>query len=331
MQIAYRHTVRNIACNTALAICLLVAGTVATAQTYPSRNITFIYPYPPGSASDNAYRSIVQEASKRLGQTVVYENRPGATGRIGVDLIQRAAADGYTIGMLNNVLGVSLPLIDPRTYIEPVKDYTPVVLAVESYLLMVARAGEPYRDLKGVLDYARANPGKLNMSTPGSATGAHLVLALLSARSGVNIAHIPYKGTAPATQAILAGEVNLTVTDTTARPHVDNGKLLALATTGAQRWASFPTVPTFEEQGQKGVNYSSWSGVIGPPGMPRPVVERLNRAFIEALNTSEVKSKLEAAGLTGRGGPPEDWSTLVKADMALWRPVIVGANIKLDQ
>ena len=314
----------------ALAIFSLVVATSAAAQAYPTRAITFIYPYPPGSSSDNAYRAIVLETSRRLGQPIVYENRPGATGRIGVDLVQRAATDGYTIGMLNNVLGVSLPLIDPKTAIEPGRDYTPIVLAVESYLLMVARAGEPYRDLQGVLDFARANPGKLNLSTPGSATGAHLVLALLAARSGVNIAHIPYKGTAPATQAILAGEVNLTVTDTTVKPHVESGKLLALASTGAQRWASFPNVPTFEEQGIKGVTYSAWSGIIGPPGMRRPIVDRLNRAFIEALNSAEVKSKLEIAGLTARGGTPEDWGTLVKADLALWRPVIIGANIKLD-
>ena len=327
MQSGFQHAARR----AALAIFSLMVATSAAAQAYPTRSITFIYPYPPGSASDNAYRGIVLETAKRLGQPIVYENRPGATGRIGVDLIQRAATDGYTIGMLNNVLGVSLPLIDPKTAIEPGRDYTPIVLAVESYLLMVARAGEPYRDLKGVLDYARANPGKLNMSTPGSATGAHLVLALLSARSGVNIAHIPYKGTAPATQAILAGEVNLTVTDTTVKPHVESGKLLALASTGAQRWASFPNVPTFEEQGIKGVTYSSWSGIIGPPGMPGAIVERLNRAFIEALGTADVKGKLDTAGLTARGGTPEDWGTLVKADMALWRPVIVGANIKLDQ
>lgn len=326
-----RNAFHRAARRAALAMLPLMVAAHAGAQTFPERAITFIYPYPPGSASDNAYRSIMLETSRRLGQPIVYENRPGATGRIGVDLVQRAATDGYTIGMLNNVLGVSLPLIDPKTAIEPVKDYTPIVLAVESYLLMVARAGEPYRDLQGVLDFAKANPGKLNMSTPGSATGAHLVLALLSARSGVNIAHIPYKGTAPATQAILAGEVNLTVTDTTVKPHVESGKLLALATTGARRWASFPNVPTFEEQGLKGVTYSSWSGIIGPPGMPRPIVLRLNRAFIEALNSTEVKSKLEIAGLTARGGAPEDWGTLVKADMAQWRPVIMGANIKLDQ
>ena len=327
MKTGFQHAARR----AAFAIFSLAVATSACAQAYPTRAITFVYPYPPGSASDNAYRGIVLETAKRLGQPIVYENRPGATGRIGVDLIQRAATDGYTIGMLNNVLGVSLPLIDPKTAIEPGRDYTPIVLAVESYLLMVARAGEPYRDLKGVLDHARSNPGKLNMSTPGSATGAHLVLALLSARSGVNIAHIPYKGTAPATQAILAGEVNLTVTDTTVKPHVESGKLLALASTGAQRWASFPNVPTFEEQGIKGVTYSSWSGIIGPPGMPRPIVERLNRAFIEALATPGVKGKLDIAGLTARGGTPEDWGTLVKAELALWRPVIVGANIKLDQ
>ena len=327
MQSKFSRLIRTVAAT--LCAWLICAG--AAAQVYPVRPITFVYPYPPGSASDNAYRTIVLEVSKRIGQPLVYENRPGAAGRIGLDAILRAPADGYTIGMLNNVLAVSLPLIDPKTYIEPVKDYTPVVLAVESYLLMVARAGEPFRDIKGLIDHAKSHPGKLNMATPGSGTGAHLVLALLGARSGVSIAHIPYKGTAPATQAILAGEVNLTVTDITAKPHVESGKLLALATTGAQRWASFPGVPTLDEQGQKGVNYSSWSGIIGPPGMPRPLIDRLNRAFVEAMNAPEVRAKLDAAGLTVRGGPPEDWATMIKAELALWRPVILGAGIKPDQ
>ena len=322
---------RRIAHAIGAILCALLFSATAAAQTYPARAITFVYPYPPGSASDTAYRTIILEVSKRLGQTIVYENRPGAGGRVGLDLILKAAADGYTIGMLNIVIGVSQPLIDPRFTIDPVKDYTPVVLAVESYLLMVARAGEPYRDFKGLLDYARSNPGKLNMSSPGPGTGAHLVLALLTSRSGATITHIPYKGTAPATQAILSGEVHLTLADTTVKPFVDSGKLLALATTGAQRWASFPNVMTFDEAGLPGVHYSAWSGVIGPPGMPRPVVDRLNRAFIEAMVAPEVRSKLEGAGLASRGGTPEDWTALIKAELGLWRPVISAANIKLDQ
>jgi tripartite-type tricarboxylate transporter receptor subunit TctC len=326
-----RLPIRRVLGAAGAALCGLLFSAIAAAQAYPARAITFVYPYPPGSASDNAFRSIVQEASKRIGQPLVYENRSGAGGRIGLDAVLKAPADGYTIGMFNNVLGVSQPLIDPRLQIEPVKDYTPIVLAVESYLLMVIRSGEPYRDLKGLLDYAKGNPGKLNMSTPATGSGAHLVLALLTARTGVNIVNIPYKGTAPATQAILSGEVNLTLTDSTVKPFVDNGRLLAIATTGAQRWASFPNVQTFEEQGLKGVAYSSWSGVVGPPGMPRPVMDRLNRAFVEALGTAEVRGRLEVAGLAARGGTPEDLGALIKAELAQWRPVIAAAGIKADQ
>lgn len=321
---------RRILCPLLIGVATLVSGLNAQAQTFPDRPIAFVYPYPPGSATEVAFRAIVQEASRRLGQPIVFENRSGAVGRIGFEHVLRSAPDGYTLGLLNNILGVSLPLIDPKTYVEPGRDYTPVALTVESFLILVARGGEPYRDVRGLIEFARANPGKLNMATPGTGTGAHLVLALLGARAGANIAHIPYKGTAPATLAILSGEVNLTLTDTSVRTHVESGKLIALATTGAQRWASFPNVPTFEEQGLKGVVYGAWSGVMGPPGMPAAVVTRLNRAFAEALGAPEVKGRLDAAGLSGRGGPPEEWTAKIRSELASWRPVIQGANIKLD-
>ncbi|MFN0162738.1 MAG: Bug family tripartite tricarboxylate transporter substrate binding protein [Burkholderiales bacterium] len=321
---------RRVFCPLLIGVAALVSGLNAQAQTFPDRPIAFVYPYPPGSATEVAFRAIVQEASRRLGQPIVFENRSGAVGRIGFEHVLRSAPDGYNLGLLNNILGVSLPLIDPKTYVEPGRDYTPVALAVESFLILVARGSEPYRDVRGLIEFARANPGKLNMATPGTGTGAHLVLALLGARAGANIAHIPYKGTAPATLAILSGEVNLTLTDTSVRTHVESGKLIALATTGAQRWASFPNVPTFEEQGLKGVVYGAWSGVMGPPGMPAAVVTRLNRAFAEALGTPEVKTRLDAAGLSGRGGPPEEWTAKIRSELASWRPVIQGANIKLD-
>ena len=311
---------------TVLGLVLAISG--AMAQTYPMRPLAFVYPYPPGSATEVAFRAIVQDAAKRLGQPIVFENRSGAVGRIGFEHVLRSPADGYTIGLLNNVLGVSLPLIDAKTFVEPGRDYTPIALAVESYLLLVARAGEPYRDVRGLVDYARSHPGKLNMATPGTGTGAHLVLALLGARAGANIAHIPYKGTAPATLAILSGEVNLTLTDTSVRAHVESGKLIALATTGMQRWASFPNVPTFDEQGLKGVSYGAWSGVIGPPGLPAPIAERLHRAFVDALSSPDVRARLEAAGLVARGGAPEEWAAQIRSELASWRPIVQGANIK---
>ena len=312
----------------ALELVLAISG--AMAQTYPNRPLAFVYPYPPGSATEVAFRAIVQDAAKRLGQPIVFENRSGAVGRIGFEHVLRSPADGYTIGLLNNVLGVSLPLIDAKTYVEPGRDYTPIALAVESYLLLVARASEPYRDVRGLVEYARSHPGKLNMATPGTGTGAHLVLALLGARAGANIAHIPYKGTAPATLAILSGEVNLTLTDTSVRSHVESGKLIALATTGVQRWASFPNVPTFDEQGLKDVSYGAWSGVIGPPGLPAPIAERLHRAFVDALSNPDVRARLEAAGLVARGGPPEEWAAQIRSELASWRPIVQSANIKSE-
>lgn len=314
---------------------LLAAGTAVTAaaqaQAYPTRPITFIYGYPAGSVSDTAWRSIVQEASRRLGQPIVYENRPGASGRIGLNAVMRATPDGYTIGIFNNAQLVVSPLIDPKLAIEPGKHYAPLLVGIESYLLMVARPNLPFKDMPGLIAYAKANPGKLNAASPGQGTGSHLALAMVSAQAGIDYVIAHYKGAAPTLQAILSGEVDVMFTDLMAKPHVDSGRLLGLGVSGPQRWSLMPNLPTLKESaGLPSFQAVTWQGVLAPLGLPMDVAVRLNRAFNDALNTPELRGKLESAGWSIRGGSAQEAVALIQADMEVYRPIVKAANIKLD-
>lgn len=314
---------------------LLAAGAVLAgvvhAQAYPARPITFVYGYAAGSSSDVAWRAIVQEASRRLGQPIVFENKPGANGRLGLDTVMRARPDGYTIGGFNNAQLVVSPLIDPKLAIEPGRHYEPILVGVETYLLMVARPGAPFKDLAGMLAYAKANPDKLNAGSPGSGTGSHLALAMVSTQAGIQYTTVHYKGAAPALNAMLAGEIDVMFTDLLAKPYIDAGKLVGLGVSGGTRWGLFPNLPTLKEgAGLSGIQMSSWSGVLAPAGVPAEVSATLNRAFNEALASPELRARLEATGWIFRGGTAQDAVALIKADTEVFRPIVKAANIKLD-
>jgi len=314
----------------ALAISAVLMAGAGHAQNYPSRPITFVYGYPAGSSTDSAWRSVALEASKRLGQPIVYENRPGANGRLGLDSVMRAKPDGYTIGVFNNSLLVVQPLMDPKLAIEPGKNYTPVMIGLETYLLMVARPNAPFKDVKGLIAYAKANPGKLNVGSPGSGTGSHLGIAMVGAQAGIEYTHIPYKGAAPALHAMLAGEIDVMFTDLLAKPYIDSGKMLGLGVGGAKRWSLLPKLPTIQEAGLSGFVNSAWSGVVAPAGVPDGVVATLSQAFTEALGVPELRAKLESAGWIVRPGTAQEATALIRADTELYRPVVKAANIKID-
>ena len=325
---------QNIGRRIAAAIGLLCAAAYlpsAMGQAYPSRPLTFVYPYPAGSSSDTAWRTISQDLSKKLGQPVIHENKVGAGGRVGLDFVIKSAPDGYTLGMINNVLSVWQPLMDPRFNIEPGKDYTPIVHAIETPLMLAAKINAPFRDLKSLIAYAKANPGKLNAGSSGPGSGAHLGLALLNYQAGIDVTHVPYKGAAPALTSLLAGETDLFFADAGAKPHIDAGKLMAIAVGSGQRWSLVPGVPTLDEAGLPGFRNTSWTSVGGPAGIPADVVSRLNRAFNDVLTTPEVRAKLEAAGWAIKGGTQQEFIAVIRGDTELYRPVIRAANIKLDQ
>lgn len=312
-----------------LAAALLFA-TAVHAQGYPNRPITFLYGYAAGSSSDAAWRAIVLEASKRLGQPIVFENRPGANGRLGLDATLRAKPDGYTIGGFNNSQLVVAPLIDPKLALEPGRHFAPILVGVETYLLMVARPGLPFKDIPGLVAHAKANPGKLNAGSPGSGTGSHLALAMVATQAGIDWATVHYKGAAPTVNAMLSGEIDVMFTDLLAKPHIDAGKMVGIGVSGAERWKLFPTLPTFREAGYQGIVSSSWQGVLAPPGVPEDILAALNKAFNDALAAPDLRARLEASGWIIRGGTPQEATALIRSDTEAYRPVVKAANIKTE-
>jgi tripartite-type tricarboxylate transporter receptor subunit TctC len=320
---------------TVLAHCVVVCSLIAAAgpagaqDRYPVRPITFVYGYAAGSSSDAAWRAVVQEASRRLGQPIVFDNRPGANGRLGLDTVLRARPDGYTIGGFNNAQLVVAPLVDPKLAVEPGKDYVPILVGLETYLLMVARPGAPFKDMAGLLAYAKAHPGKLNAGSPGSGTGSHLALAMVGTQAGIAFTTVHYKGAAPALNGMFAGDVDVMFTDLLAKPYIDSGKLVGLGVSGSKRWSLFPQLPTLAEAaGFSGIQTSSWSGVLVPAGVPPEVVSTLNRAFNEALANPELRARLEATGWIFRGGTPQEAVALIKSETEAYRPIVKAANIK---
>lgn len=313
----------------ALALSLGVAGHVA-AQAYPNRPITFVYPYPAGAGLDIALRTASAEASKRLGQPIVVVSRPGAGGRVGFESLIRSPNDGYTIGAATNAIAVYQPLIDEKLYVEAGKDYTAISLAIETPLVLVTGANAPYRDVRGLIEYAKANPGKLNGGSSGVGTGSHLGVEMINVMAGVKIVHIPFNGATPVLLATMAGEVGMVFSSAEVKPHVASGRLIALATSGSRRWHEFPNLPTMSEAGLTGFVNGSWTGIVAPPGVPREMVARLNQAYTEALRTPDVKEKLEAAGWVVLAGSPEDFAALARNDMDRFRPIIKAANLKMN-
>lgn len=315
----------------ALAAAMFVgAFSSAHSQNFPSQPITFIYPFGAGSVPDAFWRAIGQEVGKRLGVTVIHENRTGVGGRIGLNAVIKSPPNGYTVGMISNGLAVSQPLIDPKLALEVGKDYTPVMCCVVTPMMLVARTDAPFKDLPSLVAYAKANPGKVNGSSSGNGTGAHLGLAQLNVAAGIDVTHVPYGGVNQALQAMLSKEVDLSVQDSGSKPFIESGKLVAIAVADTQRWKLFPEVPTAVEAGVPGFRTVVWHGVAAPPGLPPEVLKKLNQAFVEAVQAPDVRAKIEAAGFLVRPGSPEEFTAAIKAETEVMRPTIKAAKIKVE-
>ena len=315
----------------AAALLAAVAMSNAWAQPYPVRPVTFIYPYAAGSVLDVAWRRILEEASKHLGQPIVLDNRAGAGGRTGFSTVMNARPDGYTIGQGSNALSVIQPLIDPARFnIVAGEHYTPIALAMDINLVLVARPSAPFKTFAQLVAAAKANPGKLNAGSSGPGTATHLGLALLNRMAGIDIMHVPYKGNAPALQALMSGDIDVMFTDAAALPFVQSGRLIPLAVGTEERWAIFPAVPTIAESGYPKFSNSSWTGIVGPKGLPPEIAGKLNAAFNAALNTPALRTRLEADGWTILGGNADAVVKRIKIDTDTYRPIIRDANITME-
>jgi tripartite-type tricarboxylate transporter receptor subunit TctC len=324
------HTTRR-ATLLALAAATLGAWTApALAQDkWPSKPITFIVPFPAGGTTDVLARLIGQKLGAVLGTTIVVDNRGGAGGSVGSEMASRAAPDGYTLvggTVSSHAINVSLY---PKLGYDPVKSFTPITLIGTNPTVLVVNQASPYKTLADVIAAGKAKK-PLTSASAGSGTSQHLSLELLKSKAGIDITHIPYKGSGPAIQDVMAGQVDM-MFDTTvvAGPHIDSGKLRALAVTSAKRQPNMPNVPAVAET-VPGYEVISWQAIFAPAGTPQPIVDRLHSEIAKILAEPDVRERLAKLGMQGADMTTAQVAEFQKAEVAKWAQVIKAANIKLE-
>ncbi|MFC5522488.1 Bug family tripartite tricarboxylate transporter substrate binding protein [Polaromonas jejuensis] len=312
-----------------------IAGAVAlpgwAQDKWPTKPVTYIVPFPAGGTTDILGRLIGQKLGPALGTTIVVDNRGGAGGSVGSEVASRAPADGYTLlggTISSHAINVSLY---PRLGYDPVKSFTPVTLIGTNPVVLIVGQNSPYKSLQDVLAAARAKPKTISSASAGNGTSQHLALELLGFKSGTQFIHVPYKGSGPAIQDVIGGQVDM-MFDTTvvAGPHIQSGKVRALAVTSAKRLESLPSVPTVAESGVPGFEVLSWQAIFAPAGTPRPLVERLHAEIAKILQQPEMQERLKALGMQPSAMAMDQFASFQKAEVEKWAQVIKAANIKLE-
>jgi len=308
---------------------VLLAG-AAQAQDYPSKPIRYIVSFPPGGSSDLIARAIAPRMAERMGQPVLIENRPGAGGMIGVDLVAKAPPDGYTIGLAAaGALSSNISLY-PSMPFHPEKDLAPVSMLAMIPFFLVAHPSQPV-SLKQLIDAAKASPGTLSFGYGGNGSTMHLAGELLNMMAGIRLQPVPYKGSGPVSTDVLGGQVPLGVVDVpSAIAHVKAGKMRALAVTTRRRIAAAPEVPTFEEAGVPGYEAIGWFGTVAPAGTPVPLINRLNAEIAAALAVPEIRERALAAGAEPYTNSPQEFAAMIREETRKWADVIRTAGIKLQ-
>ena len=312
-------------------IVLALSCTAVHAQAWPSKPIKWIVPYTPGGITDNATRMVVQKISEQTGWTILVKNRPGANSLLGADLAARAAPDGYTMLTVIAAHAANATLYAGRIPYDPVKSFSPISLVGIAPLIMTASNNFPPRDMKELLAYARANPGKISFGSSGVGAAAHLTTELFKQTVGVDMVHVPYKGTAPALQDLMGGSIQILVdTPSALMPHVRGGKIKAMGMFSAKRLPSAPEVPTIAEAGGPPLESSTWVLFLAPTGVPRDIVNRLNAEVAKAVNSAEIKGKFDALGIEPVGNSPELAAKFLNDEIAKWAKVIGAAGVKAE-
>jgi len=313
-------------------VAALGAATPAVAQdAFPSKPVKLIVPYPPGGASDITARLVAQKLSELWGQQVVVDNRPGANGIVALEYVARQPADGYTLLMANLGPNAINPAVYAKLPYDPVKDFTPITLTTIVPQVLVASPTLDAKTLKDVLDYARANPGKLNYGNGGNGSANHLGVELAAVLAGVRFTAVPYKGDAPAMMDTISGQVALSLpTVPAAMPHIKSGKLKPLAVGTKTRVAALPDVPTMDEAGIPGYESSSWGGVMGPGGMPPALAAKINADLAKVLAQPDVQEKLAGLGAIVVAKGPNDFAVFLAEEIRKWDGVAKKANIRIE-
>jgi tripartite-type tricarboxylate transporter receptor subunit TctC len=306
-----------------------IAG--AQAPAYPTKPIRLVVPFPAGGATDILAREVAKHLTDAWGQSVVVDNRPGAGGNIGSELVAKAAPDGYTLEMGTvGTHAINASLYSKMPY-DHVKDFVPVILVAGVPNVLEVNPALPVNSVQELIAYAKANPGKLNFASSGSGTSIHLSGELFKVMAGVQMTHVPYKGSAPALQDLIGGQVQLMFDNLPpSLPQIKAGKLRALAVTSAGRAPALPDTPTVAEAGLPGFEASSWFGVLAPAGTPPEIVNKLNAEIAKWLASPGAKEKLANVGANIAGGTPEDFARHIQAETAKWAKVVKESGAKVD-
>jgi len=312
-------------------VAFAMSATVAGAQTWPSKPVKWVVPFAPGGTTDILARTVAEKLQAALGQPVVVENKPGAGGAVGAEFTAKAAPDGYTImGGTISTHAINASLYAKLPY-DPVKDFAPITLIARVPNMLVVYPGVPAKDVKELIALMKANPGKYSFASSGNGTSQHLSGELFKSMAGVDMQHIPYKGSPPALQDVVGGQVTMTFDNiTTAWPLAKAGKLRALAVTTAKRSSVAPDVPTLAESGLPGFEVGSWQGVFAPAGTPPEIVKRLNVEIVRILNLPDVREKLGNLGAEIVADSPEEFAALVKGEVVKWADVVKKSGAKVD-
>ena len=313
------------------AFCLLAAGAASYAQGYPSRSIRIIVAFPPGGTSDVVARTLGQKLNESFGQPVLVENRPGAGGNLGAELVAKAPADGYTLLICTPAeLAINASLYSKMPY-DPVKDFTPVTLATSAPLILVVHPALPVKTVRELIALAKSRPRELNFGSAGSGSSPHMALELLREMAGIQINHIPYKGTTPAITDLLGGHIQVFFSGMPpALPQVRAGKLRALAVTTAKRSSLMLQLPTMIESGLRDFVIDNWQGVVLPANTPRDIVARLNSEIVKILALPDVRQRLSEQGAEPAGTTPEQFAAYIQSEIGKYADIIRKSGAKVD-
>lgn len=322
---------------TAMALSLACSGAIAqgtpssAGQPWPNKPIKWIVPYPPGGITDNATRMVLQKVQEQTGWVLVVENKPGANSLLGADLAAKSSPDGYTFLTVIAAHAVNATLYAGRMSFDPVKSFSPVSLVGIAPLILTSSNTFPPKDVKQFIAYAKANPDAISFGSSGVGAAAHLTTELLKQAAGVNMVHVPYKGTAPALQDLIGGNIQILVdTPSSLMPLVRGGKIRALGMFSAKRLPSAPEVPTIAEAGGPTLESSTWVLFLAPVGVPREIVNRMAAETARAVASADIRGKFETLGIEPVGNSPELAATFLEDEIAKWAKVISTAGVKAE-
>jgi len=315
----------------ALGITAMPAAAADAVENYPERTISWVVPFPPGGAMDAIARVLGENMSKELGQSIVIENKPGAGGNIGATYVSRAKADGYTIMIAANGMAVN-PFLYSRLNYDPVKDFAPIsLLAAVPNILVTQADREDVNSLEDVIRQVEEKPGDFTYASAGVGTSIHLAGALFTYTGKLDMLHVPYKGSGPAVADLMGGQVDYMFDSiTSAKPHIESGKLKALAVTTATRSSTMPDLPTVAESGMPGYELTPWFATFAPAGTPAGIVEKLNAAMLKAMDTDRVKEIFATIGAEHIGSSPEELASYLADETSKWSKIIEETGISVD-